>query len=553
MSIKDEIERIGNNVSDALAAAAEMGATVPDGANSDDLGSLIRSIPTGGGGAGAPMWIYAYGQSYNSLKVTTKDGYESDFEVDNLFEISRQRPIFLKTQVINVVAGKNVTGYFGYKGDALFHGFYYDFDGNRVPATAEMSVNASNEIKQVAITDEKWAGSSVDLNITSGESGGGGTSIDVTASVGQTIVVKEVDANGKPTAWEAVDYQPRTHWSETGTATIMPETTVEIDPENGDGMALVDFALEPNKPYTIKYNGVEYPDCVGVDLGEMGLGFGNLGALNESLPVTDHPFVLVFATFDIDEDGNTDYLIGVYPLDGSESVTLSIEGEVETTHKIPEKYVPTLEEMHSEEIVLLPETTFDVDPVEHTAILPLLNLQEGDICTINLNGEIHVIECKASDNALVCTDPNGLFYFGTTYEDATPFSVFYGAYTNITLSVVAKRVKTIPSEYLSKDGFPTVIFEGTLFGGAVLRFSKPLQTIIDAVDAKKNVILSIKDESSFTNVQYPFNRTTGDGKYIFENVGYDDNVGKYWVDVQKITLYEGEATYSAHTFDLQLH
>lgn len=164
-----------------------------------------------------------------------------------------------------------------------------------------------------------------------------GTSIDVTAQVGQTIVVKEVDANGKPTAWEAVDYQPRTHWSETGTAAIMPETTVEIDPESFEGMALVDFALEPNKPYTIKYNGVEYPDCVGVDLGELGLGFGNLGGLDESLPVTDHPFVLVSATFDIDEDGNTDYLIVVYPFDGSESATVSIMGEA--VHAIPTQYM----------------------------------------------------------------------------------------------------------------------------------------------------------------------------------------------------------------------
>lgn len=37
---------------------------------------------------------------------------------------------------------------------------------------------------------------------------GGGTSIDVTAEVGQTIVVKEVDANGKPTKWESADYPP---------------------------------------------------------------------------------------------------------------------------------------------------------------------------------------------------------------------------------------------------------------------------------------------------------------------------------------------------------
>lgn len=46
MSIKSEIERIADNVSDALAATAEMGANVPSTASSDELGSLIRAIPT---------------------------------------------------------------------------------------------------------------------------------------------------------------------------------------------------------------------------------------------------------------------------------------------------------------------------------------------------------------------------------------------------------------------------------------------------------------------------------------------------------------------------
>ena len=51
MSINSEIERIKDNVSDALAATAEMGADVPATANSDDLGTLIRAIPKGGGGS----------------------------------------------------------------------------------------------------------------------------------------------------------------------------------------------------------------------------------------------------------------------------------------------------------------------------------------------------------------------------------------------------------------------------------------------------------------------------------------------------------------------
>lgn len=48
MSIQSEIDRISQNVSDSLDAVAAKGATVPTGSTSDDLPSLIASIPTSG-------------------------------------------------------------------------------------------------------------------------------------------------------------------------------------------------------------------------------------------------------------------------------------------------------------------------------------------------------------------------------------------------------------------------------------------------------------------------------------------------------------------------
>ena len=47
MSISSEISRISGNVSDSLDAVAEKGVSVPAGAKSDDLPSLIRSISVG--------------------------------------------------------------------------------------------------------------------------------------------------------------------------------------------------------------------------------------------------------------------------------------------------------------------------------------------------------------------------------------------------------------------------------------------------------------------------------------------------------------------------
>lgn len=48
MSISSEINRISGNVSDALAAIANKGVTVPSGSNSDDLADLIGQISGGG-------------------------------------------------------------------------------------------------------------------------------------------------------------------------------------------------------------------------------------------------------------------------------------------------------------------------------------------------------------------------------------------------------------------------------------------------------------------------------------------------------------------------
>lgn len=49
MSIQSEITRISGNVSDALTAIEAKGVTIPSGANSDDLATLIGQISAGGG------------------------------------------------------------------------------------------------------------------------------------------------------------------------------------------------------------------------------------------------------------------------------------------------------------------------------------------------------------------------------------------------------------------------------------------------------------------------------------------------------------------------
>lgn len=168
----------------------------------------------------------------------------------------------------------------------------------------------------------------------------GSASIDVTASVGQTIVVEEVDANGKPTKWKAAEYQPRTHYDEV----ILPETTVEIDPDMGFGLIPNEFTVEGGKKYTVKYNGVDYVtscmsvmDSDGEDAVEAFM-LGNAGSLGEGfegLPVTNDPFAIMYGAIGEDDEGNYVYAWVVFPLDGSASVTLCIVEPI----PIPQPYV----------------------------------------------------------------------------------------------------------------------------------------------------------------------------------------------------------------------
>ena len=86
--------------------------------------------------------------------------------------------------------------------------------------------------------------------------------IDVTAAVGQTIVVKSVDENGKPTEWEAVDFQSdwnadedeaghilnRTHYKDLQTGDLFPTQEINID-ELGAGTHLI-FESSSNAHFT---------------------------------------------------------------------------------------------------------------------------------------------------------------------------------------------------------------------------------------------------------------------------------------------------------------
>jgi hypothetical protein len=194
--------------------------------------------------------------------------------------------------------------------DGLLYLAYPDEEGN---ATITLKI-ALEDIKKI---DKKYLPDDIGGN-------GGGTSIDVTAEVGQTIIVKEVDANGKPTKWESADYQPRTHYE--GEGVIFEHTFVNV----GEFVNCGGFPkLNRGETYKIVWNGVEY-SCEAIDgsvMGEDGVDLiGNFGAITGEGD-TGEPFVAISA------GGEVSFIV----LDGSTTVTLSVIGN--GFMPIPQEYI----------------------------------------------------------------------------------------------------------------------------------------------------------------------------------------------------------------------
>lgn len=168
-----------------------------------------------------------------------------------------------------------------------------------------------------------------------GGTGGGSASIDVTAAVGQTIVVKEVDASGKPTKWESADYQPRTHWSELGVGTLLPLMTIVPVYDAQFGLELFDIShylkLEVGKTYTVVFDGVDYTGTAtagtyqGLPVVTLGNTYLTTGVMtNEPFIVATIPALNATAVITLAEGSGH---------------TIRIIGEKTIYHEIPREYL----------------------------------------------------------------------------------------------------------------------------------------------------------------------------------------------------------------------
>lgn len=270
---------------------------------------------------------------------------------------------------------------------------------------AQASANAAASSAQAAAASAEAAREAA-------ENGGG---VKVTAEVGQTILVTEVDANGKPTKWEAADYQPRTHWLEG--REVLPETMCGLPHEDSDttdgGVAILSnhIGLVEGESYKVTYttevNGTREYTCVckkytNVDGDWLYLGNGIIIGGNSNY--TEDPFTIAEHPNTIAEYPNgTTWCFTSYP------GTLSVCTSNYQMHKLPVEFlpdgVPYLVE--SEKAEILPETKLinEGEDSDEYFFMEVIGdkITAGNTYTVKYNGTEY--ECAATtmaEGGMVC-------------------------------------------------------------------------------------------------------------------------------------------------------
>lgn len=296
--------------------------------------------------------------------------------------------------------------------------------------------------------------------------------------------------------------------AETGLIEILPEIVLEVNEDTGAAFGMQEAHLTSGDSYTVTYNGADYVCTAFYAEGMPGTSLGNLGVMDEGLPVTEDPFIIMA----IDEEFREDYggaALVVFPVDGSASFTLSIKGEGEIIHKIPGEYVEggsryTQPEWGAENgVIVLPETT-----VSGEDMLPIVQKFDLEI------GQEYVVHWNGTEYATACFEVQGVAAIGNigaatgTGNTGEPFVILrvpddqvgddgaYGAAmaldgsTSATLSITGNMMHKIPAEYVEENYPPLIV---TVIGdttGNRLHVDTDFETIAAAIDAGRVVYLS---------------------------------------------------------------
>ena len=192
---------------------------------------------------------------------------------------------------------------------------------------------------------------------------GGVKTVNGVAPDGNGNVEIKAGNSSVPSDWNASENEPghilnRPFYSKVGLMNILPETEAVYSENDGAFAIMNPISLEDGKEYTVRWNGVEYVcSAFAVDgvLPVTVLGLGDIGAMSGELS-GDYPFfIMAFPDSLVAELGMG---VGIYPLDGSTDLTISISGEAEMVQKLDGKYLPDgLPRSKIDNGTVLPETT----------------------------------------------------------------------------------------------------------------------------------------------------------------------------------------------------
>ena len=333
MSIQSEINRLKNNVAATYAAMEEQGATMPTQQNSANMAATARTIPTGSGGGTTVQADWAVNNPTKAAYVKNRTHWKEVFD-------GPEGEVISETEVSFTSNIKTVTGAMA--------------DGIQVGGLYVVRWNGTDyECVGKSGSDGNYIGNGSFMNagsITFEDTGEpfcvllfGGTyyqlwKADTTA---ETVTVKVVGE--KVVIWHKLEggYLPEgVPYVETNVVEILPETTAAVDPDMGGAMLPDVLDVVSGNDYTINYNGTEYV-CTALSFspeeGVMTVVLGDLGAMTGGVS-TGEPFVVL--CLDAATAAEMGAGVQIAPLDGAESVTLSISSGSRTVHKISNELLP---------------------------------------------------------------------------------------------------------------------------------------------------------------------------------------------------------------------
>lgn len=254
-------------------------------------------------------------------------------------------------------------------------------------------------------------------------------------------------------------------YSEMGISYILPTTILSYD-ENLDGFAVssgIDASMFiEGESYTVNWNGTDYPtQAVAVeDGGLVGIVLGDYGMMESGTPVTGEPFVIVILPLEVQEQMGVAAMLS--PLDGSESITLSISGTTEVNTVIAQKYLP--EGYPYKEVVtgvIVSETTvnsfnsvaLDMDNllVGETYTVKIGDTEYSTLCKSGVFGDLGTVSYLGNAGSLGGTDTGEPFYIIPSDDEGYAIIAFAGSSpSTVTISGPYTLWHEIDPRYLPK-------------------------------------------------------------------------------------------------------